>query len=181
MTEEAEEHNYINNFNYSDFKRLIKKYGKTNKQIAKEICHFVDERYIDDNKINKGTMSPGDNEIDGKLKIYSTDVEFYGYNSAYDWVVFCWLFEKMINLPKGFPSYCIDLKYLLDERQKYYIKNKITTIKMTEDVEIIEGLLSSKKHYSIKNLSNYPKNPKVHNALEDAKWNKKLHGFLNII
>ena len=36
--------------------------------------------------------------------------EFWGYYSAYDWVVFCWLFGSMINLPKGWPMYCRDIK-----------------------------------------------------------------------
>lgn len=36
--------------------------------------------------------------------------ELWGYFSDYDWVVFCQLFGKMIDLPKGFPMYCLDLK-----------------------------------------------------------------------
>lgn len=41
--------------------------------------------------------------------------EFWGYYSDYDWVVFCWLFGSMIDLPDGFPMYCKDLKQLLDD------------------------------------------------------------------
>lgn len=41
--------------------------------------------------------------------------EFWGYYADYDWVVFCWLFGTMVNLPKGFPMYCKDLKQLADE------------------------------------------------------------------
>lgn len=40
---------------------------------------------------------------------------FWGYYSAYDWVAFCWLFGKMIDLPKGFPMYCRDIKQLMDQ------------------------------------------------------------------
>jgi len=40
--------------------------------------------------------------------------EFYGYYADYDWVVFCWIFGRMIDLPKHFPMYCIDLKQELD-------------------------------------------------------------------
>lgn len=40
--------------------------------------------------------------------------EFWGYYSAYDWVVFCWLFGAMVDLPKGWPMYCRDLKQLCD-------------------------------------------------------------------
>jgi hypothetical protein len=42
--------------------------------------------------------------------------EFYGYFADYDWVVFCWLYGAMIDLPNHFPYYCIDLKQILDER-----------------------------------------------------------------
>ena len=38
------------------------------------------------------------------------DIEFWGYYSDYDWVVFCQLFGKMIDLPEGFPMFCLDLK-----------------------------------------------------------------------
>lgn len=40
--------------------------------------------------------------------------EFWGYYADYDWVVFCWLFGKMIDLPKGWPMYCRDIKQLCD-------------------------------------------------------------------
>lgn len=41
---------------------------------------------------------------------------FIGYYSAYDWVVLCQLFGTMMGLPKGWPRYCIDLRYALDAR-----------------------------------------------------------------
>lgn len=44
--------------------------------------------------------------------------EFWGYYADYDWVVFCWIFGKMIDLPKGWPKYCRDLKQMLDESDK---------------------------------------------------------------
>lgn len=40
--------------------------------------------------------------------------EFWGYYADYDWVVFCGLFGTMMNLPKGFPMYCKDIKQLCD-------------------------------------------------------------------
>lgn len=40
--------------------------------------------------------------------------EFWGYYCDYDWVVFCWLFGSMIDLPKGWPMYCRDIKQLCD-------------------------------------------------------------------
>jgi 3' exoribonuclease, RNase T-like len=38
--------------------------------------------------------------------------EFWGYYASYDWVAFCQLWGKMINLPKGFPMYINDIKQL---------------------------------------------------------------------
>lgn len=40
--------------------------------------------------------------------------EFWGYYADYDWVVFCWLFGSMVDLPTGWPMYCRDLKQELD-------------------------------------------------------------------
>jgi len=40
--------------------------------------------------------------------------EFWGYYSDYDWVVFCQIFGTMMDLPKGFPMYCRDIKQLCD-------------------------------------------------------------------
>ena len=36
--------------------------------------------------------------------------EFWGYFADYDWVVFCRLWGRMIDLPKGFPMFCLDIK-----------------------------------------------------------------------
>lgn len=40
--------------------------------------------------------------------------EFWGYYADYDWVVFCWLFGAMVDLPDGFPMYCRDIKQWAD-------------------------------------------------------------------
>lgn len=44
------------------------------------------------------------------IRTEKTPYEFWAYFADYDWVVFCQLFGKMIDLPKGFPMYCNDLK-----------------------------------------------------------------------
>lgn len=41
--------------------------------------------------------------------------EFWGYYADYDWVVFAQLFGTMMDLPKGFPMYCRDLKQWCDQ------------------------------------------------------------------
>jgi hypothetical protein len=51
--------------------------------------------------------------------------EFWGYYADYDWVVFCWIFGAMIDLPKNFPMYCKDLKQLADMSEKpKYLESK---------------------------------------------------------
>ena len=50
---------------------------------------------------------------DRVLELVGNDTpEFWGYYADYDWVVFCWLFGAMVDLPKGWPMYCRDLKQL---------------------------------------------------------------------
>lgn len=73
--------------------------------------------------------------------------EFYGYYADYDWVVFCWIFGRMIDLPKNFPMFCIDLKQMMLER----------------------GLDGEWKR------KNCPDPENEHNALADAKWNHSLY------
>lgn len=46
------------------------------------------------------------------------NIEFWGYYCDYDWVVFCWIFGTMMELPSGYPMYCKDLEQLLDESGK---------------------------------------------------------------
>lgn len=41
--------------------------------------------------------------------------EFWGWYADYDWVVFCWLFGAMVDLPKGWPMFCRDVRQLVDE------------------------------------------------------------------
>jgi hypothetical protein len=142
-------------FTHKEFKKLLNKYGKTNKQIAEEVKEFVLL-----NKTTKGskTFYAEHNPILDK------PIEFYAYYADYDWVAFCWLFGKMVDLPKGFPMYCNDLKQELDRIQ---------------EVRFGTSLFNGKLANDIKRLPNYPKQTNEHNALADAKWNKELHEFLN--
>jgi hypothetical protein len=97
------------------------KAGWRNKsQIAKEVIHFCDP------------------------EIYG-EPEFWAYYADYDWVAFCQLFGTMMDLPKGFPMYCNDIKQ--------------------ECVRLGNPEL--------------PKQEKGnHDALQDARWNKRAYEFL---
>jgi len=138
-------------FTFKNFKRLIEKYGKSNKLIASEVRDFVLETGMD--------YGIGPHQY--------TPIEFYTYYGDYDWVVFCWLFGKMIDLPTGFPMYSKDLKQTYDELQEKQYK----------------GTLHGAPEYRhiIKEHRNYPQQQNEHNALSDAKWNKKLYEFLKTV
>jgi hypothetical protein len=106
----------------SDLSRFISEQGRTLDQIKNEVLEFV------------GNELP----------------EFWGYYCDYDWVVFCWLFGQMIDLPKNFPKYCNDLKQVVDS----FGVNKL----------------------AVKEISNKYNS---HNALEDALFNKNLWEYIN--
>ena len=151
---------------YKQFKYLIKKYGKTNKQIAEEIIEFC--------TVNESRGNGILEQVEGFKDTLNRTIEFYGYYSDYDWVVFCWLFGKMIDLPKGFPMYCIDLKQILDERAKRWLGN------IPQQSCVFCDDFDSKLD-SIKSCKDYPKQANEHNALADAKWNFELYKFLKTL
>lgn len=71
--------------------------------------------------------------------------EFWGYYADYDWVVFCWLFGSMVDLPKGWPMYCRDLQQWSEKLGQPFL----------------------------------PAQPAgLHNALEDARWNRSAYQAL---
>lgn len=149
---------------------------KSNKQIAKEIFEFVNPDLgfhvsgYSNSELREGfklnahfkkhnVTSTDDNEY------YVAQPEFYGCYADYDWVLFCSLFGTMMQLPKGFPMYMIDLKQTLDEHAERYSRQR----HVSKD-QILKEFKSSPL---------YPKQSNEHNALDDAKWNKELHHFLN--
>lgn len=42
--------------------------------------------------------------------------EFWAYYADYDWVLLCWLFGAMVDLPSTWPMFCLDLKQSMHER-----------------------------------------------------------------
>lgn len=78
-----------------------------------------------------------------------TKPEIWAYFASYDWVLFCQLFGKMINLPKHFPWLVNDLKV--------WATHMGFTGKFRE-------LLPDTGH---------------HDALADARWNRDVHAILH--
>lgn len=53
---------------------------------------------------------------DEVLAFIGTDKpEIWAYYADYDWVALCQLFGTMMDLPKGWPMYCRDVKQLCDD------------------------------------------------------------------
>jgi hypothetical protein len=89
---------------------------------------YADEKFIKDKLLEFIDKSP----------------EFWAYYADYDWVIFCWIFGQMVDLPEHFPKFCNDIKQLAEELNNPKIADP-------------EG---------------------EHNALIDAKWNKKYYEHL---
>ena len=138
---DARNHIDADNFQYH--------FGISNKRIADKIRDFIYEPYELANAF-----------IGGDLEFKDGDIEFYAYYADYDWVLFCSLFGRMIDLPKGFPMYCKDLKQMFDEKQIPY--------KNSPDPELAD----------MKTNPKYPKKQNEHSAIDDAKWNFELFKFI---
>lgn len=175
---------YDQYFTLKSLQHLIAKYGKSNSMIAEEIKKFV----YSTSTINNPQTIANWNEVN-----HLFPVDFYAYYCNYDWVAFCWLFGKMKDLPKGFPMYCRDLKQIIDEKVSklnWSYHNHITNESRNNSLETIgTGLVIGpdrdatfeEKLKKVKTLNEYPKQETEHNALDDAKWNKELHEFLQKI
>lgn len=42
--------------------------------------------------------------------------EFWAYFADYDWVLFCWCFGSMVELPGNWPRFCMDFKQFMHDR-----------------------------------------------------------------
>jgi len=133
-------------FTYKGMKNLIKWHGKSIFHIRHDIEAFVNPQrqlysgpanWFSEENVRKHNYS---------IDMVACQPTFYAYYADYDWVLFCSMFGRMINLPEGFPMYCRDLKQMMDER----------------------GLDKDLKQM------NCPEPKNAHNALEDARWNKQL-------
>lgn len=196
ISEDGREYYAVSNeYNFNDASDWVKENVITpiyRQQITGFKEQFVDlktfHKYIPDGKTNDEIRSELYNFISCPV---GDTVDFYGYYSDYDWVLFCSLFGTMIDLPKGFPMYCIDLKQTFDEKVREIYKKQPTgntALDILACYEKTGTFIFSDGPLSIENISNslkasqkYPKQINEHNALADAKWNYELHKFLQLI
>jgi len=143
-------HWYLAEFTLKGMRNLLRWYGSSLAQIRNCMCAFIYGYEADESG-----MGPLEIAMKYELTDKTQNPVFYGYFSAYDWVVMCQLFGGMLNTPKGFPMYCYDIKQIMDQH----------------------GLTKQWKD------ENCPDPANEHNALADAIWNKKLfetiqsHGY----
>lgn len=108
--------------------------------------------------------------------------EFYGYYSDYDWVVFCWIFGTMMDLPNGFPMHCKDLKQMLDEKANSLTSMELSKLAHPNVAHNVYATLDSgvisDKTACLKEAVSYPTQKNEHNALDDAMWNYNLFKFI---
>lgn len=78
------------------------------------------------------------------LRLPDAQPEIWGYYCDYDWVLFCQLFGKMIDLPERMPQFCRDIRQLMD-------------------------------HAGVKTSDLPTQTGTLHDALEDARWNRKAY------
>lgn len=77
-----------------------------------------DDHWLHENvkpHLNGPRLHPDDIR-DNILNIVGPKPEFWGWYSNYDWVVFCWLFGRMVDLPPHFPMMCRDLRQFAHDR-----------------------------------------------------------------
>jgi hypothetical protein len=84
--------------------------------------------------------------------------EFWAYYADYDWVALCQLFGRMIDLPKGWPMYCRDIKQWADE------------------IEVVKRELGEEPTYKLRLPE---QGGGEHNALADARWNRTAWDYLH--
>lgn len=152
----------LSKFSYKSLKRLISIYGKTNKQIAEDIQLFT----AGARQVNGFTIMDKAGYYRPQSINQDNPSTFYAYYADYDWVVFCSLFGRMLDLPKGYPMYCRDLKQMLDETVTAQL---VEWGKTPAEFDMLNH---------IKTLPEYPTQQDEHHALADARWDRSLHQFL---
>lgn len=153
--------NDVTEISKEEVQNVVNTIGKTRQEIKKGLFEFIDSRPLD--RVEVLVDEDGNNSKNHYSKSKPT---FYAYYADYDWVVFCWLFGRMIDLPKGFPMYCRDLKQMMDEAVEH-----VTGVKKESD-------RFDKELAKVKEMPTYPQNESEHSAVYDAKWNEELHKFL---
>lgn len=100
---------------------IVSEDGREFYRISSEFERGLASQWVRDNVLNQIPESDfrksiSLREIASELLAFIGDdkPEFWGYYADYDWVVFAQIFGTMMDLPKGWPMYCRDIKQLCD-------------------------------------------------------------------
>lgn len=170
---------------------------KTIEEIKKEVIAYLEytnymKFFEEENKFMKIV---GDKEEEREyIELPDKDIKFWAYYADYDWVVFCWIFGTMMDLPKGMPMYCRDLKQEVDllelPKQLYPSKQMLDKDSAEAWLESeaeketqypilsarYDGLTKEKWMQKKRNGKKYASFViEEHNAAFDANWNRLLH------
>ncbi len=79
------------------------------------------------------------------IEFFKADAEpeLWGYYSDYDWVVFCWLFGKMCDLPRTLPMHCLDIRQL----QRQWGVKSLPRMAKTKNHDALEDARWTRKAY----------------------------------
>jgi hypothetical protein len=61
------------------------------------------------------------------VKFMGEKPEIWAYYADYDWVALCQIFGTMMDLPKGWPMYCRDIKQLCDSMGNPHLPAQTST------------------------------------------------------
>jgi hypothetical protein len=142
-----------------EFQEILLRYGKSNKQIAKEVIEFCRPNSKKAKEVDIVVMEPIDFP------------KFYSYFSGRSWVAFCWLFT---DIPKGFPSYCKQLGESFEKKAQHLVE-QVSCVLGKQGLDSLDRAL---EHLKIR--EDYPRqtSSQEHSALEQARYFKKLHTFI---
>lgn len=189
-----------------NFQRI---YGLKNRDIARKILEFINpdlgwpvesynnselvpgantslSRHFDTHNVHAHTIKQVVNGAVQECEYYFANPQFYGYYSHYEWVLFCSLFGKMTDLPKGFPLYCRDLKQTLDEtagainQLSVLVEGSRWTVRgpVPKDIVDVSTYTLSQKLELLKSHNDFPREREGNDTMDDARWRKSLDEFL---
>jgi len=78
------------------------------------------------------------------LNFCSNRPEFWADYCSYDWIAFCQLFGKMIDLPRNYPMYCNDFEQLINHLK---IDKKALAISNTQEHNALADAIQLKNEY----------------------------------
>lgn len=81
--------------------------------------------------------------------------EFWAYYADYDWVAFCQLYGRMIDLPKRFPKFCRDIKQWSSEMHDPILPDKENEHHALHDARWAKSAFEKLQGYALEDRYNY--------------------------